>query len=115
MVRGGFHLGSIWLFDSQGASQQNLAVLGAAAEQLALLRGPWVIGGDWNMPPHDLAATGWPDLVGGTIVAPELPTCNGKVYDYFSGLSSSGAVHRGRRLPPARPHQDGAARRRQAG
>ena len=44
--------------------------------------------GDWNMPPQDLVASGWPLLVDGVVVAPSLPTCNGSVYDYCTRLDS---------------------------
>ena len=50
---------------------------------MALISGPWIIGGDWNCLPSELAATGWVELVGGTIHAPKAATCNGKVYDFF--------------------------------
>ena len=47
------------------------------------LEGPCVIGGDWNMESAALARSGFLGMVRGTIVAPELPTCNGKVHDFF--------------------------------
>ena len=83
IVRGGFHLGSIWLRDSEGMSESNRAILDHAASSLGRLRGPWIIGGDWNLTPEVLAESGWLRVVGGFIVAPQLPTCNGKVYDFW--------------------------------
>ena len=31
----------------------------------------------------ELEATGWPNMVGGVIVAPLLPTCNNRTIDFF--------------------------------
>ncbi len=84
LCRGGFHLGSIYLYDSVGAlARCNLDLLQAVAAELAMVSGGWVLGGDWNCTPAELSATGWLDLVGGYICAPSAPTCNGKIYDYF--------------------------------
>ena len=35
------------------------------------------------MTPEALAATGWPKMIDGCIVATTLPTCNESVYDFF--------------------------------
>ena len=83
VVRGGLFILSIWLRDSEGLSPENLDILQHAVEVLASLRGPWVIGGDWNMNPQVLAASGWLALVDGVIHAPEQPTCNNNTYDYY--------------------------------
>ena len=91
VLRGGVHLGSVWMKDSEGASATNLAILGAITEAISALRGPWVLGGDWNMSPEELVATGWPLVVDGVVVAPGLPTCHDKVYDYF--VVSRGLAH----------------------
>ena len=47
------------------------------------IMGPWVIGGDWNCEPDDLIQTGWVKRVGGVVIAPANPTCNGSTYDFF--------------------------------
>ena len=44
---------------------------------------PWIIGGDWQDPPIELARTGFLDLVGGTIATPHLTTCNRRAIDFF--------------------------------
>ena len=101
ICRGGFFLGSIYLHDSVGASAQcNLDLLQMVAAQLCTLKGPWLVGGDWNCAPADLVATGWLELVGGAVFAPSEPTCNGKVYDYFVvSRNFAHAVHSVRTVP----------------
>ena len=82
-MRGGLHCGSAYLRDSEGASPANLAILEALAGALEALRRPWIIVGNWNLTPQELADTGWLERGGGYVVATCLPTCNAKVYDYF--------------------------------
>ena len=91
VMRGGLHCGSIYLRDSEGLSPSNLAILGAATAAICALRGPWILGGDWNMTPATLIASNWLSTVDGVIVAPELPTCNSSVYDFF--VISKSLVH----------------------
>ncbi len=84
MCRGGFHLGSIYMHDSIGVmAKSNLDLLQEAAAELLLVRGGWIVGGDWNCTPDELEASGWLDLVGGAIHAPTTATCNDSVYDFF--------------------------------
>ena len=83
VMRGGLYCMSMYLRHSEGLSSANMLILEEAAVALGTVSGPWVIGGDWNMPPHTLAASGWLDMVGGLVVATTLPTCNESVYDYF--------------------------------
>ena len=72
------------MVDKGGVSAQcNLDLLDSMAFTILGLVGPWIIGGDWNCTPQDLAATGWLQKVGGTIHAPTAPTCNDSVYDFF--------------------------------
>ena len=35
------------------------------------------------MTPQMLASSGWPSVVKGRVMAPEEPTCNDTVYDFF--------------------------------
>ena len=80
------HFGTIYPTTAVGVSAKcNLDLLQGIAFALLNIHGPWIIGGDWNCSPEDLAATGWLDLVQGVVVAPTLssPTCHGKVFDYF--------------------------------
>jgi len=80
---GGVHLGSVYLIDSVGLTDENLHILEVVAACVRQLRGPWILGGDWNVSPQVLAASNWLSMVGGTIVAPQAPTCNSSTYDYF--------------------------------
>ena len=50
---------------------------------LATLRGPWILGGDWQCTPDELRSTGWLNIVKGVIDAPTAPTCGDRVMDYF--------------------------------
>ena len=83
VVKGGIHCFSIYLKDGDGMSDTNAAILTELAAAVAAVRGPWLIGGDWNVNPKALADSGWPEIVRGTIQAPVLPTCNTNVYDFF--------------------------------
>ena len=84
ITKGGLHSGSIYLKDGVGVrSKVNIELLDAVAHTLDNITGPWIIGGDWNCSPEDLAATGWVQRVGGVIKAPAGPTCNDNTYDFF--------------------------------
>ena len=83
VLRGGIHCCSVYLKDSVGASETNLNLLQEVATFLSCVKGPWVIGGDWNMSPQLLESTQFLSMVHGVIVAPDSPTCNGSIYDYF--------------------------------
>ena len=95
--RGGVHLGSIWLRDSEGLSADNMMLLEQVAAVLQQLRGPWILGGDWNISPELLTSSNWPRLVDGVVFAPNAPTCHTSTYDYFvvsSGLAPAVAAVR---------------------
>ena len=64
-------------------NSENQMVCEHVAAFVRSLDGPCVMGGDWNMEPASLAKSGFLGMVDGTIFAPELETCNGKVFDYF--------------------------------
>ena len=83
LCRGGVHLISVYLFFGEGLSCRNIDLLQAIAGVICELRGPWILAGDFNITPQDLISTGWLQLVGGTVHAPSLPTCNGRVIDFF--------------------------------
>ena len=63
-------LGAGHLEPSIGITGDNLARLANWGAFLLTLSQPWVILADWNATPAELAATGWPDTVGGTVVTP---------------------------------------------
>ena len=92
ILKGGLHLGSVWLRDSEGLSPENLLILQEVAAVISQVRGPWILGGDWNLTPQTLQTTNWLQMVGGVIVAPSSPTCHASTYDFFvvcKGLESS--------------------------
>ena len=75
-----------YLLDSIGATGANLEILWALGCLVNGLKQPFVAGADWNMEPHELAATGRPARIGATIVTPNVRhTCTagqGRVLDY---------------------------------
>jgi hypothetical protein len=71
------------MHDSEGLSERNLALLQVLAAALRTLRGPWIVGGDWNLTPQQLEATNILDVLCAQVAAPTLPTCHQPVYDYF--------------------------------
>ena len=80
----GIHVGTAYLQDCIGPSAPpNLKTLDYIASVLSIIRGPWVLGGDFNCTPQQLYDTGFPELVGGVIQAPQDSTCGAKIYDYF--------------------------------
>ena len=82
-IRGGVHVGSVYLHTAEGLSPDNLQVLHEIAVATKTVRGPWIIGGDWNMDPATLASSGWLDVVGGVIVAPTMPTTGDATLCYY--------------------------------
>ena len=88
-ARGGIHVASIYLHDACGIQDpRNLDLLQEAALSLSMMAGPWVIGGDWNASPQELADSGWLKLTGGVVVHPRIPTCTPtgateRILDYF--------------------------------
>jgi hypothetical protein len=83
VTRGGIHVVSVYLHDSEGLSERNLALLEMLVAALRTLRGPWVVGGDWNLTPEQVSSTNILEIMCGQIVAPTMPTCHQSVYDYF--------------------------------
>ncbi len=83
ICRGGVHMASMYLWTKEGLSERNLDLLQAAARYLRGLSGPWCMAADFNCAPAELARSGWPALAGGVIVAPDMPTCHGRVLDFF--------------------------------
>ncbi len=83
MCRGGVHLGCVYIRTSEGMSGANGDILQQVAEDLATIRGPWILAGDFNMTAADLEASGWLSLVGGVAIVPPSPSCNGDNIDFF--------------------------------
>ena len=83
VCRGGIHLVSVYLYFGEGLSPQNVDLLQTIAGVVSELRGPWILAGDFNLTPEDVRGTGWLELLNGVIHAPSVPTCNGRVIDFF--------------------------------
>ena len=83
MCRGGVHMFSVYLHTAQGMSEHNKELLRQVARVVRLVRGPWVIGVDWNMAPEVLAESGWINEVEGRIIATKAPTCGASKLDFF--------------------------------
>ena len=81
--KGGIHVFSVYMKDGEGMGGTNAAILTQLAAMIAAVRGPWIVGGDWNMSPKTLTEANFPSIVKGRIHAPPQPTCNDKTYDYF--------------------------------
>ena len=82
-MRGGVHLVSLYLHDGEGLSRRNLDLLQGLAFLLGRLRGPWIVGGDFNLTQEDLRQANWFELVGGTPFATDEPTCGARSIDFF--------------------------------
>ena len=83
ICKGGLHCGSTYPTVNEGMSAVNCDLLQGIAEDVAALRGPWLIGGDWNMSLETLVASGWPHFVNAIVFAPPTPSCHGNVNDFF--------------------------------
>ena len=81
--KGGFFAVSCYLHTREGLSERNVDLLHQLAALVTTLDGPWVIGGDFTMPPEVLQSSGWLQLIRGAIVAPPGSTCHDNTYDYF--------------------------------
>ena len=79
---------SIYLKDGVGMDEENWKTLRAVGCVVALLGVPYVVAGDFNMSPVDLANSGWPNRIHGEVIAPADATCrtqphlNGSTLDY---------------------------------
>ena len=93
ILKGGVHIVSVYFCDSEGMSETNLEILAELACLLLSLVGPWIVAGDHNFTPAMLAATGWLQLVKGVTRAPDSPTCNGAVYDFFILSQAADQMH----------------------
>ena len=88
VCRGGIHLISVYLRDSEGLSQANFDILHSVAAAIAELQGPWLLAGDFNVEPSLLRQSGWLQLDKGVVHAPTQPTCGLKTYDFFISSES---------------------------
>ena len=90
LVDGGFMGGHVvailYLEDSSGMGETNMAILEQLASLLWALKKPFCIMADWDNEPEAFKGSGWVDSIGGTIVESGRPTClqgdTARVYDY---------------------------------
>eukprot|EP00971_Amphidinium_carterae_P340303 6478573-Amphidinium_carterae.1 len=88
----GVLLASIYLRTAVMPRQQ-MDLLGEIGQCVLEENTAWILGGDWNMQPHELRATGFLDLVQGVVVRVQQPTCHAGAHrelDYF--VLSKGAA-----------------------
>ncbi len=83
VCKGGILVITIYLWNGERMSHRNREILEAVAAVLATCGGLWLIAADFQMSPADLLKSGWPELVGGVVVAPTEPTCPGSTIDSF--------------------------------
>ncbi|CAK0882358.1 unnamed protein product, partial [Prorocentrum cordatum] len=72
---------SLYLTTKVGLTEPNLTHLERLLGGIAGLQGPWVVGGDWNLEPAEVQE--WARLAQGVAVAPDIPSCEGRVLDFF--------------------------------
>ena len=83
----------MYLFTGEGPySAKNRPLMELTARMIDALEGPYIIGADWQVPPQVLIDTLWPQMVGGVVRAPQVPTCGDAILDYWmvsKGLDES--------------------------
>ena len=84
---GGVLVASVYLVAGQATSPESLGLLEVLGSKLAKWNRPFLIGGDFQMEPHQLEATGWPRRLAASVVAPlqaQPTSCtSGRMIDYF--------------------------------
>ena len=83
VLKGGLHCLSNYLIDGEGLSPSNMTRLEHAAVALNLCHGPWVMAGDFNIEPGDIARSGFLQMVDGVLFHTNSPTCGNNTRDYF--------------------------------
>ena len=79
--KGGIHVLSVYLWTAEGTSQRNKDLLGEVERITKTLRGPWVVGGDFNLDPEEVKS--WATSNGANVYCPDYSTCNQRCLDYF--------------------------------
>ena len=83
-LRSGLAFLSIYLVSGLGPVGENQDLLWQIAAWCHGVGCPIVVGGDWNMNPWQLEATGWPAVCGFFLCIPPAPTCGDAYLDYFA-------------------------------
>ena len=75
---------NLYLYCDTGLSGANMGKLTMLGAFLLLLKGPWAVLGDFNLPPAELEAAGWIEKVDGVLVVPNTTWTQqaGRVLDY---------------------------------
>ena len=72
VCKGGIHFGSYYLHCNWEHNRAfNLDLLQCISAMIATLRGPWILGGDWQCTPEEFRSIGWLKIVKAVIYAPE--------------------------------------------
>ena len=98
---------SLYLEHSVKVTGMNVDILGELQTFLNELSEPFIVGADWNMEPQTLESSWWTRAVGGAVVAPPFPTCDGRIYDYFvisAALAALGPQVEALRPATTHPH-----------
>ena len=80
---------SVYLWDGEGLTDRNRAILFAVGEAIKRHGGPWLIGGDFNTTPGDVVESmkEWLKTIGGKVCATVDITCRsqsgGRTIDFF--------------------------------
>ncbi|CAK0814093.1 unnamed protein product, partial [Prorocentrum cordatum] len=86
---------ALYLHPALGFGKRDRDTLVALGAFLALQKAPWIVLGDWNHEPHQLAQSGWVAKLGGAVIAPDVATTRdkelGRLLDY--GLAKDGHQH----------------------
>ena len=73
--QGGCVLAPLYLRTGEEDGEHNMRLLFLLGGALRAAGKPFIVGGDWQMPPTTLAATGWVNSIGGNIRGADRPTC----------------------------------------
>ena len=83
-IKTGIDVASLYLISSEGLSSGNVDLLDGLGCALRQSGRPFILGGDWNLPPSVLDGSGWLTAVRGVLVVPAAATTvHGTWIDYF--------------------------------
>ena len=97
-------------FSAAKAHRRETGILSAVARHAQGHSFEWCVGVDFNMTPETLEHIGFPKRIGGTVRAPDAPTCVGtssSTIDFFlvsRGLAQAPATKEAVRAAEVRPH-----------
>eukprot|EP00959_Pyramimonas_sp_CCMP1952_P457019 9474156-Pyramimonas_sp.AAC.1 len=79
----GIAVGSVHLWVAEGPTNRNLTILSRFGALMAVSGQPWVLGGDFNMEPHEMMSTGIiTKLKGHLVYDMSEGTCRGSTGNY---------------------------------